>query len=829
MRSLTLLLLAIMLLGSPALGAPQGLPAPPLVADGETPALLHVIAPPGLRIRARAPLGEVRAIEPVEGGYQIVYLPPAVPSSTTTTLHLRLRGGTVHEDLELPLRLHPGWGSKIELNADPLPVPSGRSTTLTLRPAEGPATAPPTLRAVTSTGTVGKVVPSPDGSYLTRFTAPGRLTQPGYAVALVIDPAAPTERASALVLPLTAERALSFEGPPGHEATLEIGDRTYGPTPVSRAGDVSFRVEVHPDQRRGTLSFSGPTPSSEPRDLPLSPNGGVVLAPLPERVPAKHELLVPVGCVTPAGVWCEPDQVQVEVSEGSIGPITTEGSVLFIPWSLPAAGTPAITVTAFDERASARLRIVPDAPPLDLEIEPASLSPGGTLRITAQVANPDDPLSAGRHPSIVAQGARTTRRPSRQADGSYVTTFQAMRDAGIVEIFGWVPPQPTGQPARHLLAWPITPDLPADGSSTTTLLILAVDALGMPVPETSLDLRVVDGDLAVPEKARTDRHGLASVQIRSGRSPGHSSVEVQGAGREVLVSMWQTVPQGRGQAEPGPPLPPSGSADELELLARWRSRLPTLTLTPSGIRQVPIGAVVPKVAPKRAASTSVAPPLARLRGALVNAPFRYTARVDGDQANQYAPASSFSTAALFGQTFAHLDGEIWPDPDRRVGLDLRARAGVYRVAVGTDRSGAAPIEVEVGARYRAWVEGPWSAYAGLGLSRLHGGVIRYADPGRATASFDRFGVLGPRIGGGLRYSPGPLLIELDAQTVWTPGPSVARLELRSDLPVADELALTVALGGDARHHRRPAEDLDARIRLTQLGGELRIGVALRFD
>jgi len=91
--------------------------------------------------------------------------------------------------------------------------------------------------------------------------------------------------------------------------------------------------------------------------------------------------------------------------------------------------------------------------------------------------------------------------------------------------------------------------------------------------------------------------------------------------------------------------------------------------------------------------------------------------------------------------------------------------------------------------------------------------------------------MGARVGGGLRGGWDVGLFEVDLQSLWAPIPSLARLEARGDIPVADPIFITAALGGEARtsvFKPDPEGQPDARIRSNRLGVDIRIGIGAAF-
>jgi hypothetical protein len=836
--------LFIVLLGfaiAPAAHAqPQAVPTSPLVGDGATPATLQILTPPGARPRATATAGTVGTPEPIPGGYLIPYVPPNVAERTTHSVTVRLRGGGVSEDLIIPVEIVPGWQGSFTLQPEDASLNAAQSTTVKVRPSTpGPAVASRTLRAAASHGTLSGLVPSTDGTWSVRYTAPTKLDNPGFAVFVVSDTSAPSTFVSASYVPLTSHRTLTFDAAADHTAVLRVGDREFGPKKVSPAGKVSFQVDLLPTQREGHLTIAGGgSPSSRSVELPFEPTPGIAVGWMPERAGGGTTVFVPVACRTARGAVCTATDAQFEASAGTVGVPDPRGDLLLVPWTLPEQGFATLSARIGDMSASTRLETTPGPVTVKVSARPDTLTADQQeVALTAAVKDPTGRSVPGRPPVFDVVHGQSVATVADAGDGTYTGTWRVDADAPWVEATARTPLRPTGLPAHRLIAWPATDVIPAGAPGTISLYVAAEDAFGMPVPDVSIDLAVPVGDASTAPSARTDNTGVARVDLRVGRQPGLVVVAVSGAGLKTSARLWQA-----SSERATPTLVATGSAPDVEALERWRGRVGTLyvsrgtpiTAAPAMTSPIasptttgtPAARAPAARAPKPAPSTDRA--LARLRGALSNAPLSYRSERDGDDAFTYAPQAAFGTAPIFGHTAAHVDVEVWPDTHRRVGLDLRARAGVYRIALGSAKRAVAPIEIEIGGRYRAWDAGRWSAYAGGGLGRLQGLVIAYTDETRSSAKPVNFSVFGARTGGGLRYESGPLMLELDVQAFWTPVPNVVRSELRADVPLVDALALTLALGGDARFVRYRVPDSESRIRTRQLGLDVRAGVALPF-
>ena len=218
---------------------------------------------------------------------------------------------------------------------------------------------------------------------------------------------------------------------------------------------------------------------------------------------------------------------------------------------------------------------------------------------------------------------------------------------------------------------------------------------------------------------------------------------------------------------------------------------------------------------------------ARLRGAFINHVSSYGSTLDGDAADQFAPEAAYTT---FSQPGLHLAAEVWACSAKTLGFNARFQASAVRLGLGEEKPFYLPLDVEVGGRYRAWDNGTWSAYGALGFARATELAFEYTTAERVSAKPVGFGIMGAGVGGGLRGEWGAGMFELDLQTIWAPVPSVARLEVRGDLPVAEPVLLHLGLSGEGRLSRwRPdPDDKEVKIRTRRAGVGVRAGVAFAF-
>ena len=129
----------------------------------------------------------------------------------------------------------------------------------------------------------------------------------------------------------------------------------------------------------------------------------------------------------------------------------------------------------------------------------------------------------------------------------------------------------TGLPATELVAWTPQAALPNDGKTKNTVILVAVDALGMPVRNVDLTLKVPIGDARVQPTAKTDARGMVRVELTSGLESGPVRVLASSeSGIETELVLWQ----GSG----APNLAPAGDALNRDLSQRLQGSAPVLVL-----------------------------------------------------------------------------------------------------------------------------------------------------------------------------------------------------------------------------------------------------------
>ncbi|MFT7518359.1 MAG: hypothetical protein ACI9MC_000490, partial [Kiritimatiellia bacterium] len=665
------------------------------------------------------------------------------------------------------------------------------------------------------------------------------------------DMAAPNLINSTALLAVTNKSSITLDAPADSQNMLKIGDREYGPIKASPAGKVAFEVDLHPNQLTGQLT-SAPAvgdPIISSPTLPVTVPASIAMMPLANKAGSTTKVKLLIACRTGTNTTCSPADVKVQASKGKIALLRADGDTLLrTTWTAPSSGSVTITASTTDQANKATVEVIPGPLFLTLSSDPMHLAEGDKdFKLIARAKDLDGKAVTRRTPVFKAPDSRLIRRPVGAADGSYTGSWRLNNNLTGTQATAWAKVQPTGLPVHSLVAWPAHDVVDVSAGGKLLLYIAAEDATGMPVPGVELSLAVPVGDGSMVGTVKTDSNGVVAVPYSIGSQPGLVLVNITGAGLATSTNFWQAT-----VAAPPAAVVQTGSSSKHEAIERWRQRVATTAVGPGAAQAAagpPATAVGPTSAPisttpgpavrgvatpvSTAGASVVTPSVvkpggyatARLRGTLFDELLSYSARLKGE-APLFPPEAKFTNYFHIG---VHADAELWVGAARALGFDFRARAGIYRVQLGFDKDVAAPLELELGARYRVWDTGTWSAYAGGGFSRSQGMVFGYSDEARTSAELLNYGVLGLRAGGGLRGEFGPSLIDLNLQTVWSPGPSMVRAEVIGDIPLSGDIMLTAGVAADGRFQTYRVDDSkDNKIKVTQLGLNMRLGVAIAF-
>jgi hypothetical protein len=317
---------------------------------------------------------------------------------------------------------------------------------------------------------------------------------------------------------------------------------------------------TRPEQGRAikTLSIEGAPEGSQPPLLIAPVAGG-------SKLPRAQTL----------EVWVAAPQGGTPTIEGAEGSPQGGGWTRFSVVS-PAEGTTwTLTTTAGEATDSLKTGLVSGLPTVTLRSDPPTLGENTrSLKVTATVVDGQGGAMVKQRMAFSADKLSPSGGYRDNRDGTYTQAYTVSSKVDRARVTASVRSSATGSPVARLVAWAPEPTLLADGSSKATVTVVAVDALGMPVPSVKLELKAPLGDGTLKPSATTDSNGLAVVEYVAGTTPGPVRVEATTAeGVLAEAVLWQR------EAGEGPwPLIPSGDADVRAFQSTWRSAVASVQL-----------------------------------------------------------------------------------------------------------------------------------------------------------------------------------------------------------------------------------------------------------
>lgn len=869
---------------APAALAGSLVPSPPLVGDGYTSARLLVLTDiPGAKLKVKPERGRVGTVTPVDGGYAVDYLPPLVSDATSFGLTVTIKAPGYKEVVEARVDVVPGFTSGFELEFGAEVVAPGQTASVKVRPTgrtpQQDSERRPLIRV--SQGEVTALVPSGDGTWVARYTPPAEIDRPFQAAFFTADAAAPDRVQGLAALPVTMRQSVTFDAPPDSNNILLVAGEEFGPIKASPAGKVAFELPLHPAHAEGTLRSVTPdgqrSDSSVP--LPVEVLPSLVLSPLPDSAPAGHSVPVFVYGVQGDGSPMDAEQISFHSTKGQVTGLELVSDGLGrTTWTLPSEGESTLTAAHGESSTAHTMTTLGGHVTLGLSSDPTWLE--GKARefsITARVKDNKGTALVGRMPRITVENAAPVGKPLDNEDGTYTWKYKRDYKAEWARVTAWPDLQPTGLPPARLVVFPVQPTVQGNGNDTVDLIVVAEDAMGMPVPGVDLTLAVPRGDGSLPPKGSTGEHGVARIPYRAGISPGVITVSVSGAGLRSDTILWQG-----GQGIPRPNLVATGSKPNLEALERWKGAFPAVTIgnqdpdeapppaeptappgltmpgsfaagptvpaTPQPATQNPPGYQPPAYqAPGRQRSSQqptgrqrtskpgmITPTSqhkrARLRAGLADTPFSYAAEVDGE-AEDYAPRASFAVSPWFGAVGIDPQAQVWFGQSKEWGADVSARVGVYSVRVGDDAYFDLPLDIQAGARYRFFDSGGiFSAYGGLSFQYVTAMIFAYSNQAKTAAELVTYPIIGGRLAAGMMFERNDLLVEVELAETLAPWPVVSRADVVVDIPLGTSpICLYAGTAFEYRSLRFQVDDGDAKMGVKQTGGEIRVGITLPID
>jgi hypothetical protein len=538
----SILTLTLALAGVPGVVVPQVASAAEVFADGPLVAVLpssSVVAAStselrvlaldeqgapidGLSLSAEASagsLGELKALG--DGLYVLPFTAPADAGEVTVTL----RGKTPSKaSVKVDHRVVVRGAGRITGSVTPERAVLGRDTAVTLKAQAGSRG----VWARSSAGEVGTTVRRGD-TYTAQLTLP-KVNFPQVAIVTWADAGEPRARFGALPVPLSGAVAFPVKGPAGATVLLEVDGREFGPVQLDDDGKGKVPIEVPPGIQQATkIVVDGDETTESTLDLNIPGTKRLALVPVGEAVPADPLLAVPVrvAVVTPTGEPDEAAKVALKASNGSLGPVRHVGGGIYeASWELPTqTGEVTLTASLPDSEVDVDTLVVAavDGLPgrVSLVSKPESLTEGAGSVI----------LSGDVNGRIVIEGATAA---SPRVDGTTVVVDVSDVAPGFRAV--GVPKMATSDQAVASVV--VLPDASRlDPTKTTGVLVAAVDAWGLPVPETKVSL-VIEGGATGPSAVTTGpdgvgrftlggpKAGLVAVHATAGEAEGHAAVVV---------------------------------------------------------------------------------------------------------------------------------------------------------------------------------------------------------------------------------------------------------------------------------------------------------------
>lgn len=596
--------IALLISVLPAFAGAVLVPTAPIPADGETTSTVRVYIDnaEGARVRVKSDGGKAGpSAVGSDGIVAFPFTPAAVTAPKTVSLKVTVSG----DDFMVDLPVVPKLAGSLAVAFDP-PVASAAATTMVKITPSGttPVAAGARRLVVTaSAGTVDVVAPAGDGTYIARYTPPAKMTAPLNVTFVVSDAAAPEIQGYG-VLPVTLKRSLTFDAAAGSNNVLVAGGKQFGPFVAAPSGKVAFDIEVDPRVQTGQLTTVMPDTSRSQKNVPIpgiATTPQVLILPLPSVIPADGTLKVPVRVATigPDGELTSGAGLKLSASGGSISPPVADGKEQSASWTPPTtAGSVTLTAEFNGVKATKTVKVVTSLPTVTLTTEPYEISKSGSsFKVLARVKDAAGMGIVGKAPTFVAEGASASGSVKDNKDGSYTASFSVSSKVNRARVMAIPAVDASGSAPVRILAWPSSATLLANGTDSTSLTIVAVDALDLPVANTEFKLGVPKGDGGVPLSVKSDAHGVARVTYKSGTAAGLVDIRIEAAGLMTDVPLFQT------KGASAVPSPAGGTAWEASL-NRWKMAVPAIkidregSIPPSGPpSMVQVSAVPPYTTP----------------------------------------------------------------------------------------------------------------------------------------------------------------------------------------------------------------------------------------
>lgn len=804
MRHLLCLLL-LFVLPRPALAGVDAVHGGPLVADGETSAVIHLHIPgvqPGDSVRVRSEEANVGAAAVEAPDRVVVAVAPRYRAEAgEITLAVRVRGAVTLDDVAKVPVVPPVQG-ELEVVVEPAELPMGKGTATIRVTAKGNEHLPATARAVrmaASVGTVGPVTRNLDGSWTATYTPPAKTAGPVSAVITAADATAPREVLGAAAVSLKQVARQTFSVEPGSMNLVVVDGKQLGPLPATADGKVTFELELHPAwsaiRLQSVLASGQRTDELVPVDVGAPPQVAFIPLDGALRVPAETTQRVPLLVTRPDGSGWNAAHLDGLAATGVGAPVLEDRGdgwydlVVQVPRD---PGPFTVNVTMGPTTTVLKAEAVAGAPQVTVFATPAQITADTkAIEVTARVKDSRGVALPKQALTVEVGGGRKVGALQDKGDGTYIQKLELNAGARLVDVA--VAPAfqaSSGTPAR-LLVWAGAQGVVA-GTEAIPVWVVAEDAWGLPVANVAVTLGVVLGDGSLPVSVNTGKGGIGVARYQAGPKPGPVLLRAEVAGLVASSSLWQV--------NPAAPVAPGGLVGaSVAAIEHWQGAAPVLVVRegaapPAAVDSAAVAAAMgqatggPTGAPVGgggdagagspgllagggSARTGKLPPSSedekvrlRLGYAMVGQAWSMTA----EDETAVPPVGNFRTGLAFGSFGAGLEAEAYFALDGRLGAVLAGQVGLYRPgevpAAGDDEPTVLTDTLTDALVALSWRQplGKLAVSGSLGYRFVDGVVFVYGDDTRTTVETSPLRANAAYLGAEGSVDAGPARIRLGA-------------------------------------------------------------------
>ncbi len=564
----------------PPAGLTIALPSPAIVADGRTPADIHVLA----RRTDGTPIEDLEvklkcdsAVDlsgwayQGDGVYSFQFTPPLERGKSMAWVSIK--GKTPDKsakiDLNAKIPLVGALPGALEVSASPAEGVIGELDTVSVS-----IQAPPgfsmdldNLTFRSSLGELGDLAAMGNGRFVGSLALKS-YANPSLVMLAVSDKSNPERLYATATVPLALKKRLMARAPAGANVVLRIGDKSVGPM-VAKGGSARFDdVILQPGLTEAVqVTVQNDEPTEQPFALGVKGTQRLIIVPPPAGIPADAsvEAQIRVAVVSPDGQPDTAAELDVQTTAGEVTAVRHEGFGIYAIALRPttAATTSdvpfSVSIKGEEGQKDRVMLHMTAARPATVSIE-HSRGEGASNRWVVGAAAADG--------TVLQPSYLTNLTGARDAEWSVSgdqRVLEAVDYGGPMELRLITEVEPTGNGVASLVVVPSKSWLPADGISSAMLAVYAVDIYGYPVAGAELDLAVERGEGSVPKTATTNEHGVAQVFYTAGQTTSMVRIRASIGDRTSVGTMVQGIAGLQGWA-----IPQSGTATDQALFESWR-------------------------------------------------------------------------------------------------------------------------------------------------------------------------------------------------------------------------------------------------------------------